>query len=436
LAHIGNARPVVVFDILFRVLQSLYSRVTYVRNITDVDDKINDAAVKRSLPIEEITSHTIQAYHEDMAHLGTLPPTHEPRATHHIDTMISLIQTLIEKEHAYVAEGHVLFSVSQFPAYGALSRRSQKDMIAGARVEVAPFKKDPADFVLWKPSSPTLPGWESPWGRGRPGWHIECSAMSAVYLGESFDIHGGGQDLIFPHHENEIAQSTCAHGTSALAHYWMHNGWVTVDGKKMSKSLGNFITVRQLLSQAPGEVIRYALMMSHYRQPLDWTAQSLIQGKSSLDRLYSALRHGQEQGVDLSLEEKGETPSSVLAPLLEDLNIPLALAHLHDLATHIHKTTTQETLEPLIRDLKKGGALLGILSQSPQEWFQGKSSSGGSSTGPTDEEVNALIAQRQEARHRKDFAQSDALRSYLEEQGIWVEDSPQGPRWRRIHPSG
>lgn len=428
-AHIGNARPVVVFDILFRVLKTLYPRVTYVRNITDVDDKINEAARHQGVPIHLITQKTIAAYHEDMALLGTLSPTYEPKATDYIPQMITLIQTLMEKGHAYEAEGHVLFSVKSFSAYGHLSRCSVQDRLAGARVEIAPFKKDAADFVLWKPSAADLPGWDSPWGRGRPGWHIECSAMSFSYLGETFDIHGGGQDLIFPHHENEIAQSCCAHGTSSLATYWIHNGWVTVEGEKMSKSLGNFITVRQLLSQAPGETIRYALMSSHYRQPLDWTASLLSQSKAALDRLYGAWRHGLSYLKEFSFSDQ-KTPSKILGCLLEDLNVPLALSALHEVARQIYKTTDPAVLEPLLQELGQGATLLGLFHDSPQAWFQKGAASEGEE-GWSDAQIQQILDERQEARRQKDFARADTLRKQLEDAGILVEDSPQGPRWRR-----
>ena len=290
-AHIGNARPIVVFDVLYRVLKRLYPSVTYVRNITDVDDKINEASRQSGEPIETITARTTKAFHEDIAALGALPPDVEPRATAHIAQMIALIATLIEAGNAYEADGHVLFHVPSSPRYGALSGRNRDEMIAGARVEVAPYKRDPADFVLWKPSDDSLPGWESPWGRGRPGWHIECSAMSRAYLGETLDIHGGGIDLVFPHHENEIAQSECACPGVPFARHWVHNGWLTVEGEKMSKSLGNFITIRDALAETPGEVIRLVLLSTHYRHPMDWSADGLRQARANLDRLYTALRN-------------------------------------------------------------------------------------------------------------------------------------------------
>src|SRR5437762_4682174 len=325
-AHIGNGRANVVFDVLYRLLRDVYGRehVIYVRNITDVEDKINAAARKHNEPIAALTARPTAAFHEDMAALGALPPDIEPRATEYIPQMIAMIERLIAGGHAYVAEGHVLFSVTSDPDYGQLSRRSRDDMLAGARVEVAPYKRDPADFVMWKPSDADLPGWDSPWGRGRPGWHIECSAMSETHLGETFDIHGGGLDLVFPHHENEIAQSESAHAGHPFARVWMHNEMLTVDGVKMSKSLGNITTVRDILATAPGEAIRLALLMTHYRDPLDWTAQKLTQARAALDRWYRAL--------SLFSVESPITPSvplEVLQALEDDLNAPQAIAHLH-----------------------------------------------------------------------------------------------------------
>ena len=324
-AHIGNARPVVVFDVLYRLLRHHYPRVTYVRNITDIDDKINARAAETGQDIRELTGITARDFRRDMAAIGSLPPDREPRATGHVPEMIAMIETLLAREHAYVAEGHVLFSVRSMPEYGALSRLDRAQLIDGARVDVAPYKRDPADFVLWKPSGTGTPGWDSPWGFGRPGWHIECSAMSHAYLGEIFDIHAGGIDLVFPHHENEIAQTRCAFGTHAMASVWMHNGFVIVEGEKMSKSLGNFYTVHDLLADWPGEVIRYALLAAHYRAPLDYGKRGLAEARSALDRLYQALR--QAGPADPS------TPSGpVLEALGDDLNTPLALARLHERA--------------------------------------------------------------------------------------------------------
>src|SRR5215468_10569233 len=315
LAHIGNARPVIVFDVLYRLLRHQYgaAHVTYVRNITDIDDKINKAARDNNETIRDVTERTARVFHEDMAALGNLKPDHEPRATEHVAKMIELIETLIAGGHAYVAEGHALFSVGSMTDYGKLSRRSQDELLAGARIDVAPYKRDPGDFVLWKPSTPDLPGWESPWGRGRPGWHIECSAMAETFLGETFDIHAGGLDLIFPHHENEIAQSECAHGGKPLARYWLHNAFVNFEGEKMSKSLGNFRTIRDVLAQAPGEAARYAMLTAHYRDPLDFTAERLQQAKQALDRYYLALR-----GVADVAPADADLPHSVRAALEDD----------------------------------------------------------------------------------------------------------------------
>src|SRR5229473_1584337 len=326
LAHVGNARAVVAFDLLYRVLRHEYGaeHVCYARNITDVEDKLMAAARATGEPIDALARHTTAIFHEDMAALGNLPPDVEPRATEYIPQMILMIERLIASGHAYAAEGHALFRIASYAKYGALARRSRADLIAGARVEIAPYKEDPGDFVLWKPSTPDQPGWDSPWGRGRPGWHIECSAMSENTLGETFDIHGGGLDLIFPHHENEIAQSVCAHDGHPFARYWLHNGMLTVGGAKMAKSEGNFITVRDALKQAPGEVIRLALLLTHYRDPLDWTPDRLKQAKQTLDRWYRATRDAPEGPTEVSTE--------VDHALSDDLNTPLAIMHLHNLA--------------------------------------------------------------------------------------------------------
>lgn len=418
-AHIGNARPAVVFDVLVRLLRRLYPKVCYVRNITDVDDKINAAAAKRGESIADITQRTTAAYHQDMGALGVLLPDVEPRATHHIQDMIEMIQKLIGKGHAYEVEGHVLFKVASFPDYGHLSRRNQDEMMAGARVEVAPYKQDPCDFVLWKPSDEQTPGWESPWGFGRPGWHIECSAMSNRYLGATFDIHGGGQDLIFPHHENELAQSRCAHGTPIFAKVWMHNGHLTIQGDKMSKSLGNFFTVRDLLGHYSGEVIRFALMSTHYRQPMDWTEATLEQAKHGLDRFYTALK------VCGRLNEKVEVDPKVVDALKDDLNVPLAISHLHELASMVNKTADPAEQARLGGILKASGAIMGVLQQDLGAWFQEGIS------GVTSQEVEAQIQARQEARNRKDFAESDRIRDTLLLQGIVLEDGSGGTTWRR-----
>jgi cysteinyl-tRNA synthetase len=417
-AHIGNARPAVVFDVLFRLLRHLYGvdHVTYARNITDVDDKILAAAKASGEPIESITLRTTAAYHQDMGALGTLEPSVEPRATQHIAEMIRLIEVLIAKGHAYVVDGQVLFAVPSMADYGRLSRRDREELIAGARVDVAPYKRDPADFTLWKPSAPDQPGWDSPWGRGRPGWHIECSAMSWKHLGEVFDIHGGGLDLIFPHHENEIAQSRCAHGTALMARTWLHNGYVVVNGEKMSKSLGNFLTVRQLLEEGhPGEAIRLALLSAHYRAPLDVTRDKLKESRAQLDRLYGALR-----GVAV---EPAGPPAEILAALAADLNTPLALAAVHELANRLNKAAADKP--GLAGQLLAAGRLLGLLEQDPEAWFKG----GGS--GGLDAEIDALVAARVAARKARDFQEADRIRDLLRARGIELEDGPGGTLWKR-----
>lgn len=421
-AHIGNARPVVVFDLLFRLLSRLYPVVTYVRNITDVDDKIIDRARDSGEPIDALTARTTDLFHADMDALNALRPTIEPRATQHIGQMIALIATLIERGNAYAAEGHVLFSVPSMPSYGQLSRRSLEDMIAGARVEVAPYKRDASDFVLWKPSSPDQPGWDSPWGRGRPGWHIECSAMAKEHLGATFDIHGGGLDLIFPHHENEIAQSCCANGTDRLARTWVHNGFVTVEGEKMSKSLGNFFTVHDLLDEFPGEAIRLTLLSAHYRQPLDFTREGIRQAKGALDRWYQALR-GEP------VPAAGEVPFDVLAALEDDLNSPLAIAHLHELATAVNKAKSDAEKAAAKGALMAAGQQLGLLQQDPEAWFRWAPTGG--AEGLTDAEVEQLIVDRKSARAAKNFAEADRIRKELADKGIVLEDGPQGTTWKR-----
>jgi cysteinyl-tRNA synthetase len=405
--HIGNARPVVAFDVLYRLLKRRYPRVTYVRNITDIDDRIIVRAAENKEPIEALTARTGSAYQSDMRRLGALSPDHEPRATQYVAEMIALIARLIERGHAYAAEGHVLFSVPSMPDYGRLSRRTRDELVAGARVEVAPYKKDPADFVLWKPSTDAQPGWTSPWGRGRPGWHIECSAMSGSLLGETFDIHAGGIDLIFPHHENEIAQSRSAFGHAIMATYWMHNGFVNVSGEKMSKSLGNFFTVHELLDQYPGEVIRLLLLTSHYRQPLDFTHEGLQQAKATLDRWYGALR-------GKAVASAGVVPASVEEALSDDLNTPLAISAVHQLG------------DPA--ELLAGAQALGLLQQDAEAWFRWTPTGAG---GPTEAEIEAAIAARQAARKAKDFKESDRIRDELKVKGVILEDGPKGTTWKR-----
>jgi len=432
-AHIGNARAVVAFDLLYRVLRHEYgeSRVRYVRNITDVEDKIIAAARASGEPIDALTRRTTAIFHEDMAALGNLPPDSEPRATAYIPQMIAMIERLIAAGHAYAAADHALFRVASYAEYGALARRSRADMIAGARVEVAPYKEDPGDFVLWKPSSPDQPGWESPWGRGRPGWHIECSAMSEAELGETFDIHGGGLDLIFPHHENEIAQSVCAHAGHPFARYWLHNGMLTVGGAKMAKSEGNFITVRDALAAADGEVIRLALLGTHYRDPLDWTEDRLRQARQTLDRFYRALAlPASVQGLSVT--------APVLEPLEDDLNTPLALSCLHDLAGQINQAPDDGWRSALQDTLRKNGRLMGLLEEEPNDWFHRRASAVEERASATDQ-VRAifisreeLIAARIEARKAHRFADADRIRDQLAAEGIILEDKPDGTtEWRR-----
>ncbi|MEX0582330.1 MAG: cysteine--tRNA ligase, partial [Sneathiella sp.] len=402
----------------------------YVRNITDVEDKIIKAAEENGESIDALTTRTTKAYHEDMAALNALPPDKEPRATEHIDGMIRMIETLIKKGHAYEAEGHVLFDVTSMADYGKLSGRNRDDMIAGARVEVAPYKKDPADFILWKPSTDAMPGWDSPFGRGRPGWHIECSVMSEATLGITFDIHGGGRDLIFPHHENEVAQSCCAHDGAPFARYWVHNGFLTVEGDKMSKSLGNFHTVQDVLEDAPGEAIRLNMLSAHYRQPLDWTAEGVKRAKANLDRLYTALKH-------LDDIEAGpiEPASDVIAALEDDINTPQALAALYALAGEANKATDAAEKARLKGQLLGSGQLLGLLSMSWEEWFQGDiyleavsgeaSAQGGVATltiSKSKEIIEALIAERDEAKMQKNYARADEIRDNLKADGIILED--------------
>jgi cysteinyl-tRNA synthetase len=396
-AHIGNARPAIVFDMLFRLLRHIHgeAHVTYVRNITDVDDKINARAAERGISIRELTEETARIYKEDIAALGCLPPTIAPRATDHIAPMIAMIEQLIADGHAYPADGHVLFDVSSKPDYGKLARRSLDEMIAGARVEVAPYKKGAMDFVLWKPSEAELPGWESPWGRGRPGWHIECSAMAGRYLGQTFDIHGGGIDLMFPHHENEIAQSECAHHGAPLAKVWMHNGFLQVEGEKMSKSLGNFFTIRELLADWPGEVLRFNMLRSHYRQPIDFTLSGLKESWKTLERWYEVT----EPLVDPAPD------AAFFAALEDDLNTPAAIASLHQAG-----------------DMALAGGLGFLGFSNVQLKIAAKHQ--------VDEVAIAdAIAARLAARKARNFVESDRIRDELLAQGIVLKDGPEGTTW-------
>ncbi len=421
-AHIGNARPAVVFDLLARVLRRRYE-LKFARNFTDVDDKINAASLETGKPIGEITEKFMRIYNDDMAALGVLSPDVEPRATEHIAEMIAMIETLIARGFAYEAEGHVLFDVAAYEDYGALSKRSLREMIAGARVEVADYKRNSHDFVLWKPSTPELPGWESPWGRGRPGWHIECSAMAEKHLGTTIDIHAGGQDLIFPHHENELAQSRCAHGGEEFARYWVHNGFLSIDHEKMSKSLGNVLLVHKLIETIPGEVIRLALLSAHYRQPLDWSDETVESARRMLDRLYGAVR-----GIDGSaaLSAAAEPLPSVVEALEDDLNTPKAMAEFFGLARELNKATDTGERQRLAAAMFATGDLLGLLQQDPEEWFAVAADSALSA-----EAINEMIEKRNAARSAKDFATADALRDELVAAGIQIEDGPGGTTWRR-----
>ena len=419
--HIGNARPAVVFDVFYRLLKHEFKNVVYTRNITDVDDKINDAALKENVSIGEISARYSDIYHQDMSQLGVLAPSIEPRVTEHMPQIIDMIQGLIDADNAYVAEGHVLFHVPSYSEYGLLSGRNMKEMIAGARVEIAPFKKDPADFVLWKPSSEEQPAWQSPWGAGRPGWHIECSAMIAEHLGETIDIHGGGQDLVFPHHENERAQSTCVHGGKLFSRYWMHNGFVNVEHEKMSKSVGNVLLLDDLLRHAPGEAIRVTLLSAHYRSPLDWTDDALMQSRNNLDRLYGALQELEGIVVESSA---ADVPEEFMHAMYDDLNTPAAFAQLHKLAKQANTASTVEEKKSVKKQLLAAGNLLGILQQAPSLWFKGD--------GQVDEnEIESLIQARVEAKKSKNFSLADEIRDKLTAMGVEIQDKPDGSSgWR------
>ena len=418
--HIGNARGPVVFGVLADLLRRRHGGLVYARNITDVDDKINTAAAEQRVPISAITDRYAAAYREDMAALGVRAPDLEPAATAHIGEIVTMIERLIANGHAYAAEGHALFAIGSFDRYGKLSRRDPEEMLAGARVEVAPYKRDPGDFVLWKPSTDDLPGWDSPWGRGRPGWHIECSAMAAAHLGETIDIHAGGVDLQFPHHENEIAQSECAHGGKTFARYWLHNGMLNFGGAKMSKSLGNIEKIHDLVRVHPPEALRYALLSAHYRQPLDWSDALIEQSVRTLDRLYGTLR----DLADIETVDGIAIPAAIEAALDDDLNTPNALAEIARIATEARKSEGDERAARK-RELLGAGLALGLLQQDPAAWFAR------GADGSDDARIQALIDERSVAKKNRDFARSDAIRDQLAGEGVLLEDTPQGVRWGR-----
>lgn len=421
-AHLGNIKTPVIFDILYRLLRHIYGKehITYVSNITDIDDKIINKSISTGKSIKEITEQTYQWYIEDMARLNILPPNHRPKATEYINEMIELVEQLLANGHAYETQGHVLFDVESMPNYGFLSKRSRKEMLAGARIEVADYKKNPEDFVLWKPSDENQPGWNSPWGFGRPGWHLECSAMSSKLLGNSFDIHGGGSDLIFPHHENECAQSMCAHSDDDFAHYWVHSGMLMVNGVKMSKSLGNFYTIYQILDKAPAEALRLTFLTTHYHQPFNFTFDGLDAAKQTLDKFYNALLRVKDVAKrDVAPDER------VVKALEDDLNTPLALSYIHELVGDLNKASDEKNMAEKKSLLLASAELLGLLYQDPSVWFRGES---------TDEaqEIEKLIAERKEAKKNKNFALADKIRDDLKAQGIVLEDSPTGTTWKKI----
>ena len=425
--HIGNARGPVMFGLLARLLKRIYGdgHVVYARNVTDVDDKINAAAQQAGVPIDTITRCYAAAYREDISRLGVDEPDVVPYATQHIPQIIAMCERLITNGNAYAAAGHVLFDVASFPEYGHLSGRSTDDMIAGARVEVAPYKRNPADFVLWKPSTPELPGWDSPWGRGRPGWHIECSAMSEAHLGETIDIHAGGNDLLFPHHENEVAQSTCAHGGKIFVRWWLHNGMLTFDGRKMSKSLGNTLVLHELLQQHPPELLRFMLLKAHYRQPLDWSDSAMKQARATLDGLYGTLR----DLADVAVPTDAALPEEFESALMDDLNTPDALSVLARLAEHARKATNPQDKKAAKAALLSAGAFLGLLQLDAETWF--KHSAAGVQIDAT--WVERLLGERADARKRRDFASADRIRDELAGKGVVIEDGPQGARWKLAH---
>ena len=434
LVHIGNGRPAVVFDVLIRLLRTRYPRVTYVSNITDIDDKINAAAAENGEDIATLAERFALAYQEDISALGVRPPDVVPKATHHIAEIVDMIDTLIGKGHAYASEGHVLFHVPSDPEYGSLAKRSLEDMIDGARVEVADYKKDPKDFVLWKPSTADQPGWDSPWGRGRPGWHIECSAMVKKHLGDTIDIHGGGSDLTFPHHENEAAQSRCANDHPTYVRYWLHNGMLNLGTEKMSKSLGNVLTIRALLEKHSSEVLRYALLSGQYRSSLTWSDELLAQARASLDGLYQSLRDADDSSSLTSRDMQGlafpDYPNAVVAALCDDLNTPKALAAMHELANQVRRASDSEAKKYAVNQLLAGGWLLGLLVHTPENYFtQGQP---GAEDSLSAEAIEQLLEQRKAARANGDYAGADRIRDDLLAAGIELEDSREGTRWRKL----
>ncbi len=421
-AHLGNARPPVVYDVLYRLFIYVYGKnhVTYVSNITDVDDKILNKHKQTGKSIQEITQETYNWYIEDMKKLNVLEPNARPRATQYIPEMIDLVKKLLDNGHAYESENQVLFDVDSMPAYGSLSGRSLKEMIAGARIDVAEYKKNPADFILWKPSDPSEPGWNSPWGYGRPGWHLECSAMSAKLLGNDFDIHGGGSDLIFPHHENEYAQSCGAHKGSHFAHYWVHTGMLMINGVKMSKSLGNFYTVDEILEKHPAEALRLLFLTTHYHQPFNFTLEGLEEAKKVLDKFYNALL----KTKDVKVFEK-QPSQKLLEALADDLNTPLALSYLHELVNLLNKAETNEQKADIKSQLMADSQMLGLLYQDPQVWFQGEE-------GHLDVlQIEEMIEKRTQAKKSKDFGLADSIRNELKAKGIILEDTPSGTTWKK-----
>lgn len=421
-AHLGNAKTPVVYDVLYRLLCHVYGKehVTYVSNITDVDDKILNKHKETGKSIREITEQTYNWYIDDMKKLNVLSPNYRPRATEYILEMIKLVELLLKNGHAYIADKQVLFDVDSMPNYGFLSGRSMKEMVAGARVEVADYKKNPADFILWKPSEADQPGWDSPWGYGRPGWHLECSAMSSKLLGNDFDIHGGGSDLIFPHHENECAQSCCAYPGTHFAHYWVHTGMLMINGVKMSKSLGNFYTVDEILAKYPAEALRLLFLTTHYHQPFNFTFEGLEQAKNILDKFYNALL----KNADIPAE-KTEPSEKLIAALCDDLNTPLALSYLHETLGNLNKAETKEERVKYKSELLANAYMLGLLYNDAESWFKG-------TTDAEDTEIETLIAKRAEAKKNKDWTTADAIRNELKERGIVLEDSPTGTTWKKL----